>query len=138
MHRAIIFFDHSALYSSHMNYRTLGKTGLKVAEVGFGTWQIANDPDSWVGADINESFRSLRTYVEHGGNFIDTAWIYGYSEKIPEAAAPFPRSSSDKTKESGKSDEIIVASNSTEEFSNCAQGTAISEMYFNDHVRKMH
>ena len=27
-----------------MKYRTLGKTGLKVSEIGYGTWQLANDP----------------------------------------------------------------------------------------------
>lgn len=66
-----------------MKYRTLGKTNLKVAEVGMGTWQLANDPNMWVGSDLNESMRALNRYVELGGNFIDTAWIYGYDDKNP-------------------------------------------------------
>ena len=61
-----------------MNYRTLGKTNLKVSEIGIGTWQLANDPEMWVGGDLDESIRALHKYVELGGNFIDTAWVYGY------------------------------------------------------------
>lgn len=63
-----------------MKYRKLGKTGLKVAEVGMGTWQLADDPEMWVGADLKESLKSLYEYVEQGGNFIDTAWVYGYTD----------------------------------------------------------
>jgi len=66
-----------------MKYRTLGKTGFKVSEVGFGTWQLANDPDAWIGSDINESIQCLKKYSDEGGNFIDTAWIYGYSNAHP-------------------------------------------------------
>jgi aryl-alcohol dehydrogenase-like predicted oxidoreductase len=64
-----------------MLYRPLGKTGLKVAEVGIGTWQLADDPNCWVGADPKESLASLHRYTELGGNFIDTAWVYGHDEK---------------------------------------------------------
>ena len=63
-----------------MQYRLLGKTGLQVAEIGMGTWQLADDPNCWVGADLKESLKSLYRYTEVGGNFIDTAWIYGFSE----------------------------------------------------------
>lgn len=68
-----------------MKYRTLGKTGIKVAEVGMGTWQLAGDPGTWglSQTDIDESRRALSKYVELGGNFIDTAWIYGYYDAKP-------------------------------------------------------
>ena len=66
-----------------MKYRTLGKTGLKISKVGMGTWQLANDPGCWVGADLEESYKSLFRFVELGGNFIDTAWIYGWDDKNP-------------------------------------------------------
>jgi aryl-alcohol dehydrogenase-like predicted oxidoreductase len=66
-----------------MNYRTLGKTNFKISEVGFGTWQLANDPSCWVGSDLDESLKCLYKYAEAGGNFIDTAWIYGYNNKFP-------------------------------------------------------
>lgn len=57
---------------------------MKVSEIGYGTWQLANDPNMWVGADLNESLRSLHRYAELGGNFIDTAWIYGYDDSAPD------------------------------------------------------
>lgn len=60
-----------------MKYRTLGKTELKISEVGYGTWQFANDSDCWVGATREESERSLLTAIDNGVNFIDTARSYG-------------------------------------------------------------
>lgn len=67
-----------------MLYRTLGKTNFKISEIGYGTWGLANDPD-WVGADLNESLKCLNYFVELGGNFIDTAWIYGHYDDRPDS-----------------------------------------------------
>lgn len=69
-----------------MRYRTLGKTGLEVSELGFGTWGIGRD--AWVGADDDESLRALRFAIEHGVNFLDTAYAYGdgHSEQLVGAA----------------------------------------------------
>ncbi len=64
-----------------MKYRTLGKTGLKVAEFGMGTWQIAGKPWGWDAPDEKESMRALHRYIELGGNFLDTAWIYGRDDE---------------------------------------------------------
>ena len=91
-----------------MKYRTLGKTGLKVSEVGFGTWQLANDPHMWVGADLNESLRCLHEFTEQGGNFIDTAWIYGYSDDTP-GKHPSEELIGKFLKESGKRDQLVIA-----------------------------
>lgn len=91
-----------------MNYRTLGKTGLKVSDVGFGTWQLANDPNMWVGADVNESLKCLHKYVEEGGNFIDTAWVYGYDDKYPERH-PSEELIAKYLDESGNRNKVIVA-----------------------------
>lgn len=60
-----------------MEYRVLGKTGFKVSEIGFGTWQLADDQGCWVGADLNESLACLAEALELGLDFIDTAWVYG-------------------------------------------------------------
>lgn len=70
-----------------MKYRTLGKTNLKVSEVGMGTWQLAGKPGTWAWAksDYQESLRSLYKFTELGGNFIDTAWVYGYSDNNPSS-----------------------------------------------------
>lgn len=64
-----------------MKYRTLGKTGLKVSEVGMGTWQLAGEPWGWTAPDEEESLRSLYRFVELGGNFIDTAYVYGRADE---------------------------------------------------------
>lgn len=91
-----------------MKYRQLGKTGLKVSEIGYGTWQLANDPNMWVGADINESLRSLHRYIDLGGNFIDTAWVYGYDEAQPDRH-PSEELIGKFLKESGKRSDIVIA-----------------------------
>ena len=53
-----------------MEYRRLGRTGLKVSELCLGTMQFG-----WT-ADEATSFAVLDAFVEAGGNFIDTADIY--------------------------------------------------------------
>lgn len=58
-----------------MNTRVLGRTGLRVSEVGFGAWGISGR--QWIGASDEESVRALRIAIERGVNFIDTALAYG-------------------------------------------------------------
>lgn len=58
-----------------MHYRTLGKTGLRVSEIGFGAWAIGKS--SWVGAEDDESLKALHAAIDRGVNFIDTAMGYG-------------------------------------------------------------
>jgi aryl-alcohol dehydrogenase-like predicted oxidoreductase len=56
-----------------MQYRTFGRTGWKVSEVGHGMWGLAG----WTGNDDEETNRSLDLSVTKGCNFFDTAWGYG-------------------------------------------------------------
>ena len=56
-----------------MHYRTLGRTGWKVSEIGYGMWGMAG----WTGSDDDESLRSLQRAVDLGCTFFDTAWAYG-------------------------------------------------------------
>jgi aryl-alcohol dehydrogenase-like predicted oxidoreductase len=65
-----------------MNNRALGRTGLQISEIGFGAWGIGKT--SWVGADDEESLRSLNLAIDNGLNFIDTAMGYGngHSERL--------------------------------------------------------
>ncbi len=65
-----------------MHYRTLGKTGLQVSEIGFGGWGIGGS--GWVGAQDDESLRALNRAIDLGLNFIDTAYGYGdgHSEQL--------------------------------------------------------
>ncbi|MBI4398339.1 MAG: aldo/keto reductase [Candidatus Omnitrophica bacterium] len=58
-----------------MFYRTLGRTGLRVSEVGFGSWAIGGT--SYGATSDSESLAALQTAFEHGVNFFDTADIYG-------------------------------------------------------------
>jgi aryl-alcohol dehydrogenase-like predicted oxidoreductase len=66
-----------------MKYRTLGKSGLKVSEIGFGAWTIALD---WWGkkVDDDEAIRMLKRAYDLGINFYETADLYGKgkSEKL--------------------------------------------------------
>jgi aryl-alcohol dehydrogenase-like predicted oxidoreductase len=63
-----------------MKYRTFGRTGWQVSEIGYGMWGMGG----WTGSDDEESMRSLRRSVELGVNFFDTAWGYGegHSERL--------------------------------------------------------
>jgi aryl-alcohol dehydrogenase-like predicted oxidoreductase len=65
-----------------MNYRALGRTGLKVSEIGFGAWGIGKS--MWIGASDEESLKALNRSVDLGLNFIDTALGYGggHSEEL--------------------------------------------------------
>ena len=63
-----------------MEYRTLGRTGLEVSEIGYGAWGIGGS--MWVGASEDESVRALNRAIELGVNLIDTARGYGESERI--------------------------------------------------------
>ncbi|MDP9315119.1 MAG: aldo/keto reductase [Chloroflexota bacterium] len=65
-----------------MHYRTMGKTGLQVSEIGFGAWGIGKS--GWVGAEDDESLRALNRAIDLGLNFIDTAYGYGegHSEQL--------------------------------------------------------
>lgn len=64
------------------DYRTLGRSGLRVSPLCLGTMTFGGDW-GW-GAEAAESRAMLERYLEAGGNFIDTANIYtkGHSEAI--------------------------------------------------------
>jgi aryl-alcohol dehydrogenase-like predicted oxidoreductase len=61
--------------------RTLGATGLKVSEIGFGAWAIGG---SWGTQKEEDSLAALNRALDLGVNFIDTAAGYGdgRSERI--------------------------------------------------------
>src|SRR5262249_36640973 len=68
--------------SGSMRYKLLGKSGLRVSELGLGTMTFGED---WgFGAARDECQKQLETFVERGGNFIDSAINYtnGSSEKL--------------------------------------------------------
>ncbi|HUC93456.1 MAG TPA: aldo/keto reductase [Paenibacillus sp.] len=65
-----------------MNFRTLGRTGLNVSEIGYGAWGIGKT--GWIGANDDESIKALNRAIDLGLNFIDTALGYGdgHSEQL--------------------------------------------------------
>jgi aryl-alcohol dehydrogenase-like predicted oxidoreductase len=56
-----------------MRYRTFGRLGWSVSEVGYGMWGLAG----WTGSDDDETRQALEEAVRLGCNFFDTAWAYG-------------------------------------------------------------
>jgi aryl-alcohol dehydrogenase-like predicted oxidoreductase len=63
-----------------MKYRNFKDT--PIAEVGLGTWQLGSA--DWGVIDEDKAFEILDAYTNAGGNFIDTADVYGMgtSERI--------------------------------------------------------
>ena len=65
-----------------MRYKLLGKSGLRVSELCLGTMTFGEDW-GW-GSSREESRKVYDTFLEAGGNFIDTANVYtnGTSERL--------------------------------------------------------
>jgi aryl-alcohol dehydrogenase-like predicted oxidoreductase len=57
-----------------MEYREFGRTGWKIAAVGFGAWAIGG---TWGPVEDEESLRTLHRALDLGVNFFDTADVYG-------------------------------------------------------------
>jgi aryl-alcohol dehydrogenase-like predicted oxidoreductase len=71
-----------------MNYRRLGMWGIRLSEVGFGSWLTLNDGDQTRADALH------RTAYEHGINFFDTANAYGGGETetvVGRSLEPFRR-----------------------------------------------
>jgi len=71
-----------------MNYRTLGRSGLKVPELCFGTGTFGGAGnkffEAWGATDDKEAAQLIDVCMEAGCNFFDTADIYsdGNSERV--------------------------------------------------------
>lgn len=63
-----------------MKYRLFKDT--KISEIGLGTWQLGSA--DWGNIDEGKALQILQAFADGGGNFIDTADVYGMgvSEKI--------------------------------------------------------
>jgi aryl-alcohol dehydrogenase-like predicted oxidoreductase len=84
------------------HYLTLGRSGLRVSPFALGAMTFGEDPGA-AGSSVEESEKILGTYLDRGGNFIDTANFYtnGHSEKIlGDWFAAHP----------GRRDHVVVAS----------------------------
>jgi aryl-alcohol dehydrogenase-like predicted oxidoreductase len=64
-----------------MKYTILGKSGLEVSRIAFGTWQLGGE---WGPTDAVQAASAIRRAAEMGVTFFDTAQAYGFgrSEEI--------------------------------------------------------
>ncbi|MEY9211801.1 aldo/keto reductase [Thermobifida halotolerans] len=60
-----------------MRYTLLGRTGLDVSRIAFGTWQFGGD---WGFFDERDAVRAVRRARELGVNLFDTAQAYGFGQ----------------------------------------------------------
>jgi len=84
-----------------MESRMLGRTGLRVSEVGFGAWAIGGNAhgNSYGPTDDAASIAAVRRALDLGCTFFDTADVYGWGhseEVLGEALA-------------GRRDDIVIA-----------------------------
>jgi aryl-alcohol dehydrogenase-like predicted oxidoreductase len=100
-----------------MKYRTFGRLGWQVSEIGFGAWAIGG---GWGQQEDADSIAALHRGLDLGCNFIDTAQGYGNGKsetiigqvlkerkgeriyvatKIPPAPGPWPPSPYDNIEE---------------------------------------
>src|SRR5436309_3295031 len=67
-----------------MQYRDLGRTGIRVSVIGFGSWAIGGAaeasgvPLGWGRASDDESLAAIRRARDLGVTFFDTADSYGF------------------------------------------------------------
>ncbi len=60
-----------------MKFTKLGKTGLEVSRLAFGTWEFSSD---WGHADEDAAITMIRRARDLGINFFDTAQQYGFGQ----------------------------------------------------------
>ena len=57
-----------------MQFRTIGKTGVRVSEIGFG---CGNNAVLMVKASYEDQVKAVRHALDLGINYFDTAFAYG-------------------------------------------------------------
>ena len=91
-----------------MKMRTLGSTGLKVSEIGFGAWAIGGDAhgNSYGPTDDAESLRAVSAALDLGCNFFDTADSYGQGHSEELLGQAF----------NGRRDRVVIATKGGSDF----------------------
>jgi aryl-alcohol dehydrogenase-like predicted oxidoreductase len=89
-----------------MEYRQLGRSGLKVPVLSLGTGTFGGKGEmfkKWGTTDVKEATRLVDICLEHGANFFDTANVYsqGASEEILGAAVK------------GRRDKMLISTKAT-------------------------
>ena len=93
-----------------MKYRALGKSGIKISEIGFGAWTIALN---WWGKEIDddEAKRMLKKAYDVGINFFETADMYGKGKSERLIGEVFK----------GMRDDIVISTKYGYDFENAPQ-----------------
>src|SRR5947209_9066122 len=78
-----------------MEYRTLGRTGVKVSPLCLGAMMFGD----WGNKDHDESIRIIHAALDAGINFIDTADVYAFGESEQIVAKAI----------AGRRDELVIA-----------------------------
>ena len=67
--------------TTELQHIRLGRSGLNVSRIAFGTWQLGGD---WGATDEEAAIRAIRHARDQGINFFDTAQGYGFgaSERL--------------------------------------------------------
>jgi len=60
-----------------MEYIRLGKSGLRVSRICFGTWQFGGD---WGTVERDDAIAAVRAALDQGVTFFDTAQAYGFGD----------------------------------------------------------
>lgn len=84
-----------------MRKRLLGRTGWSVSEIGFGAWAIGS---AWGPVKDADSLEALRTSLDNGVDFLDTADVYGDDHKSERLIAGILK----ERKRQGKSIPIVA------------------------------
>ena len=82
---------HSA--TTEMRRTRLGRSGMNVSRIAFGTWQLGGD---WGATDEPAAIRAIRHAYDRGINFFDTAQGYGFGaseQLLAKAIQGSPRES---------------------------------------------
>ena len=77
---AVLLILASRLTITHMNYRLLGRTGLKVSELCVGTMTFGENFYGIAVVDQTSANAMVARALEAGINFFDTADVYSYGE----------------------------------------------------------
>ncbi|GAT34176.1 predicted oxidoreductase [Terrimicrobium sacchariphilum] len=67
--------EESLPLTAPMKFRTFGKGGEKVSEIGLGCWQLSGN--AWGDLDEAKALEILAAAADAGVNFLDTADVYG-------------------------------------------------------------
>jgi aryl-alcohol dehydrogenase-like predicted oxidoreductase len=79
--------------TTEVRQTVLGRSGLKVSRIAFGTWQLGGD---WGPTDEQAAIRAIRHAHDRGINFFDTAQGYGFGaseQLLAKAIQGYPRES---------------------------------------------